>query len=770
MAIRDRLKEIFAGDEIRQLQEVNETLVAAYQDGPYVLPPEELVRQLSEQYDAGLLQDLVDQLQYERIGGYSSDLEPQRTRAVEESKRTWVYSVVARWLINLWTYYGVGENITVVPDDEGAVEAWDEFWAADRNNPILSPVKLHDISRMLLVKGNRFFIYFLSEQDGEATVRRIKAEEITEIVTHPDDDATPLWYKREWTPKDGTAKTEYYPDWRAFFDEKTRRNYLNKPPGDVAQSNQTTMIVQHVPFNELDDDTLFGWPLLAPAGTPWLRSHREFFQNRLAVARAKSSYVRRRTVTGGSRAVAAVRNTLRSTLQGGATSETNPAPVAGSEDVHNAMISTDDLPMGTGAGDAKVDAEMFSWMAGLSGGVFPHYLGLGDAYRLATATSMEKPLQQQWTLYRGLISGMFRDMCRIVLQSKELHGNASFKTYQAEVSTDRLVEIDTKELTESIGRWYRDEIMPLVETGNMPKETLDKATLFTMRSVYQALGASDPAELVNPEQFEGEEQTGMEEALSEIPASVSRSASITARMFGKALDDLAEQVEKVQPQDNIAEVDRADQERTIQGQLQVVLDEFSEETADAIEQKEEPDYDAFAAALLLILIPFLVSTAMSAVEDQATAVGIDVDPAVFGGMITDWASIYSRELVSGLVDTTRNVVQKATTQYLATPGMTREQLMELLEPAFGQVRAEMIAITETTRAHSAASTEYANWLHVAFGLIVEQIWITARDELVCVICGPLDSQSRSVWAADFPHGPPAHPRCRCGLELQVKKG
>jgi hypothetical protein len=1092
--IRDRMQQAFFGKEMRQLQEMGDALLAAYQEGPYQLPPEELYRQLGE-YDASMVQDLIDQLQWDRLGGYTTDLEPQRGRAVQDAERMWVHSTVAQWIVNLWTYYGVGESVVVIPQDEAyegedersAQSMWREFWTADRNQPILAPSRLHDISRQLLVTGNRFFVFFLSEQDGEATIRRIRPEEIVEIVTDPEDDSVPLYYKRQWIPTGGTQQTVYYPDWMAFFNEDLERAEL--PQGAaVADHNQTTVVVLHTAFRQLDDASLFGWPLLAPAGTPWLRSHREFFQNRLAVSRAKASYVRRRTVTGGSRAVAAVRRTLMSALQSGGATETNPPPVAGSEDIHNKQIQTEELPMGTGAADAKVDGEMFTWMAALSGGVFPHYMGVGDAYRLATAcysndtevltehgwrgwrevngdkiatynhearridymkptklhvydyqgpmleikgrgvdalvtpnhrmlalnennvsrqcaktefeviraedlpsrfalptqatvkkrlrarhfmlpaigegkarsrrgdrqidmndwlaflgwwlaegwlnhsgrnhtvglsqhvdsphvefiegllhrlpfnfnrgptnggkgyrwrtndkalytwleencgkgsaskrlpafayslgehqsrillnalwdgdghhesgqphyrgcysstskelidgiqalmvnvgywgsikvnreanehpdfeesaacwmlhmneqekrslarrhnvrqttrsttvwcfeappnkmfitrrngcpliagnTSMEKPLQMQWTLYRNLLAGTFRQMARIVLQSREKWGGVQYETYEAEVSTDRLVEVDLKILTESVGQIYRDELMPQVEAGTLPRQTLDNMTVYTLQSFLQAAGAADPQEMVSLEQFEGEQPAEMEERLREAA--------------------LLEQ--------------RMDVEAVMQRELQAALEGFGDEALLDVEEEREPDYDKLRLLLLAVLVPLLMRGATESAVERVDEIGIDFDPAEIGALAADWASRYGYELVRGIMGTTRNVIQAAVSQRIVTPGMTTQQLATMLEPAFGAARAQVIAVTETTRAWSMGTAQYRNLLQQVYGLKTREIWYTLLDERVCDICGPLHGQPDSVWGAEFIDGPPAHPNCRCRTDLEV---
>lgn len=46
-------------------------------------------------------------------------------------------------------------------------------------------------------------------------------------------------------------------------------------------------------------------------------------------------------------------------------------------------------------------------------------------------------------------------------------------------------------------------------------------------------------------------------------------------------------------------------------------------------------------------------------------------------------------------------------------------------------------------------------------------WITAQDERVCPVCGPLD-QKQVDWSEAFPGGlviPPAHPNCRCSYNV-----
>ena len=515
-AMGDKLQEL--EDRIVQLGEINQRIAAAYQEGIYSLPPQELVRQLQEYYDPQLVDDLVDRMNWETVSGYGGYNEDERTRAVQDSQRMYKYAPLPRWIINLWTYYGIGSNVSIVCEDEAADNVWQEFWAADRNQKVISKDCLDELSRWLLVTGERFHVFFASVQDGESTVRSIQPGQIKQILTNPDDLTEPWFYERQWTTG-GKMRTMYYPDWEVLFKGKVDQLWSEAQEeytiaGELAQEDQTTACVLFTPFIQLDEGNIRGWPLLAPQGTSWFRAQREFMQDRATVAKGKAAFIRRYSVGGGSRAVASIQRTLASAFQYGGTSETNPPPVAGSSEVHNKAMDVTDLPMTTGAGDAKTDGEMFSWMAGIAGGVFPHYLGMGDAYRLATATSMEKPLNMQFSLYRNQLGAMLRRMVRIVLQYQELYGNATFENYNVDVSTDRLVEDDLTKVSEAVARTYRD----VLATASIPEDAREQINVFLLQKILEAMGAQDVQDIISLEDYEAVEEPEMPEPEEEPEA------------------------------------------------------------------------------------------------------------------------------------------------------------------------------------------------------------------------------------------------------------
>ncbi len=83
-------------------------------------------------------------------------------------------------------------------------------------------------------------------------------------------------------------------------------------------------------------------------------------------------------------------------------------------------------------------------------------------------------------------------------------------------------------------------------------------------------------------------------------------------------------------------------------------------------------------------------------------------------------------------------------------------------------RAESIAITEITQALSMGE-EVAAGIALKNGFILESVWVTALDEQVCPVCGPLHNMPELSWSDEFPYGPPAHVRCRCRKRWRLRK-
>ncbi len=184
----------------------------------------------------------------------------------------------------------------------------------------------------------------------------------------------------------------------------------------------------------------------------------------------------------------------------------------------------------------------------------------------------------------------------------------------------------------------------------------------------------------------------------------------------------------------------------------------------------ESYWEDFAQALNQAMTEVLVDYMLQAARDwmQDTPLGLLWDEIVQDlnrwsrDVITDWAK--------RIMENTKRTVETVISDLLVT-GWDEQEFLRRLALRYGPVHAELTAITEVTRAHSAVARFLQNNL-AKQGIRTVRRWLTAEDERVCPVCRPLDHTTREsgAWqAAGYPEGPPAHPRCRCRVAVELTR-
>jgi len=161
------------------------------------------------------------------------------------------------------------------------------------------------------------------------------------------------------------------------------------------------------------------------------------------------------------------------------------------------------------------------------------------------------------------------------------------------------------------------------------------------------------------------------------------------------------------------------------------------------------------------VMPVLEETFLAVLQDWIES-GVAVSWDMANERAIQWAGQYTYELVRGMNATAQERLSTAIRHFyegrLDLDGVARR-----MNSLFSPQRAEMIAITEVTRASVQATNWYERELN-ELGVRTERIWRTANDEIVCPICGPNSSRRESDgWTVAEP---PAHPRCRCWLTVE----
>lgn len=162
------------------------------------------------------------------------------------------------------------------------------------------------------------------------------------------------------------------------------------------------------------------------------------------------------------------------------------------------------------------------------------------------------------------------------------------------------------------------------------------------------------------------------------------------------------------------------------------------------------------------LQPALENAFLAAAEAASADAGISIAWDTVNVRAADWARQYSFDLVRGINDNSRTMLQQTVSSFLETP-TTNAALQEKIARVFGASRAENIAVTEITRAATEGERTAVAEIEVELrqsGLKPVAIWLTANDSLTCPVCGPRNGKRQGDgWEVP----PPAHPRCRCAI-------
>lgn len=193
-------------------------------------------------------------------------------------------------------------------------------------------------------------------------------------------------------------------------------------------------------------------------------------------------------------------------------------------------------------------------------------------------------------------------------------------------------------------------------------------------------------------------------------------------------------------------------------------------------------WDAMEAELRAAIMPVLLDIAITHAEVVLNTSPVGVDWALVNRAAMEWAGRHTDDVIRGIITTSRRAtieswnrffsaggtVGQSVQEFFETTGMGIGDLQNAFAPYFGDVRARMIAVTETTRAAVEGERVLVAEIEAANPSIhMVEIWQTSNDESVCEICSPLNGREiGDGWtAAD---GPPAHVNCRCWTNHEMR--
>lgn len=342
------------------------------------------------------------------IGGFE-DIEFTREglrRIARESRIFFMKNPLVRRAILTQACYCFAHGVTVKARHPLIDEVVQRFMSDKRNRAeFTSPLAMMQRDIDLAADGNLFLALF-SNAKGDVRVRAIPYDEISDILLDPDDNKVPQFYVRNGG--DG-VDVQYYPD--VSYRPASQPEMMEGTEGRQAGEIRWDVPMMHVKVNALNGQR-FGLSEVYSA-QEWARMYNQFLHDFAMVMRAHAKFAWRETVKGGAGQRAAAKAKLDSGISSGGT-QTKAAPVAGAVLVETEGKSRlDQITQGqSGSGE---DGRRLLLMVSAATGVFEHFFGDPSSGNLATATTMDRPMELTFMARQMLWHDVIEAVCEYVI-------------------------------------------------------------------------------------------------------------------------------------------------------------------------------------------------------------------------------------------------------------------------------------------------------------------------------------------------------------------
>jgi hypothetical protein len=313
-------------------------------------------------------------------------------RIVELARVMYIKNPIIKRGVMVRALYIWAQGISVKYKNPDLNKVLQDFWDDPKNRVELTSHQAQMLKQVdIEVESNLFFVFFVRPTDGRVRVRTLPFDEVSEIISDPQDSKTPWYYVRQWSETSidamgrRTTRTHKacYPDW----------NYkpVTKLPKISGMAVRWDTPVFHVKTGGMSN-WKFGVSRIY-AAIDWARAYKEFLEDVASLMRAYSRFAWKRVTKGGKKAIAAEKARMASTLAAsGGSGETNPAPVTGAMAILGE--GTDLQPMQLrGAAISAEDGRRFLLMAAAGLDLPETYFGDVSVGTFATAKTMDRPTE-----------------------------------------------------------------------------------------------------------------------------------------------------------------------------------------------------------------------------------------------------------------------------------------------------------------------------------------------------------------------------------------
>jgi len=362
-----------------------------------------------------------------RIRREGYDFSPRSRREMfDQAFEAWMSDPLAGHIINLTTWFVMGEGINFAVQDDRTKIVIDDFWY----DPELRwDILQTSISDELQVFGEIFLRLFINPISGRIKAALIDPREIEDIAFSAES-GNPERYLRRYT--------------RRVFRDTSLTGYTGSFEYDEEEAEEIIPAEEiiHVSVNRLSSGSRGVSELYRVL--PWLELYSQWLRDRVSLNRARASFAYLRKVPGSPSQAKEVFE--RDPITG----HVKP-PRAGSVLIVNEGEEWQVLHPSVGSDDAKEDGRALKLMIAAGSGIFEHYFGDPSTGNLATAKSMELPMLKKFEARQRLIGGFFRSLfARVIAEAKSSGRLPADCSEKVEVEFPPIVRSEVADITRTL--------------------------------------------------------------------------------------------------------------------------------------------------------------------------------------------------------------------------------------------------------------------------------------------------------------------------------
>ncbi|MFC6080932.1 hypothetical protein [Sphaerisporangium aureirubrum] len=364
------------------------------------------------------------------------------------------------------------------------------------NRRVLFSQQAHeDLERALGTDGNLFFAGFTNPRTGRVQVRIVPWDEISDVISNPDDASEVWFYRRSWTTPQGGTQEAYYPA-MGYWPKVRPRVIGFRGIGDSAVLPiQWDSPIKHVAVNS---PLHWKWGLGdVYAAVDWANAYREFLTDWARLVKALSRFAWRLTSRGSKQAAAKAKVASAPSTD----PLTGEARFAGATALMSPDMALEAIPKS----GATIDSESGRPLAAMTASALdvPVTMLLGDPGTTgarAVAETLDQPTELAMTMRRELWADFMRDLFGYVIDQAVRAPDGPLKGVVRR-------EPDGREVIELAGKTDRtiDITWPSldsIDAGQIVKAIVEAdgtqylPPLIVVRLLLQALGVRDVDEIL----------------------------------------------------------------------------------------------------------------------------------------------------------------------------------------------------------------------------------------------------------------------------------